>query len=259
MIDRPKWLHWLNTCPSINTWAIDHAAQLRAGDVVFTRRQTAGRGQHNRVWYAPSGVLTASFILDRLPVIQRTGFSLAAGLAVIYAVEDLLPDLQGQLRLKWPNDIWLQERKLAGILCEVSSSLSSRLIVGVGLNCNADFSQLEIDQETIGNPISLHHICPVIPDEIAFLTAIRNYLLQAESVLSDRVETHLGLGKLLPEIRRRDAILGKSIAIQTAMEQAIGRAAGIDDQGRLLLERSNQSVKPIVAGHITLLNRCNAR
>lgn len=250
MIDRPTWLHWLETCPSTNTWAIDHAEQLQAGDVVFTRRQTAGRGQQNRVWYAPSGVLTASFVLDRLPSVQRTGFSLAAGLAVIYAIEDLLPSLQGQLRLKWPNDIWLQERKLAGILCEVSSSLSSRLIVGVGLNCTADFSQVNVEPEAIGHPISLHQVCSNVPDEIAFLTTIRQYLLQAESVAV--LQSPSGLGVLLPEIRRRDILLGKPIAVQTVTEQLIGRAIGIDDQGRLLLERSDRSVQPVLAGHITL-------
>lgn len=214
---------------------------------MFTRRQTAGRGQQNRVWYAPSGVLTASFVLDRLPMSQRTGFSLAAGLAVIYAIEDLLPSLQGELRLKWPNDIWLQERKLAGILSEASGG-SARLIVGVGLNCQADFSHW--DAGTIGHPISLHQVCSNVPDEIAFLTTIRQYLLQAESVAG--LQSPSGLGVLLLEIRRRDALLGKTIAVQTATEQLIGRAAGIDDQGRLLLERSDRNVQPILTGHITL-------
>lgn len=255
MIDRPTWLHWLETCSSTNTWAIDHAEQLQSGDVVFTRRQTTGRGQHNRVWYAPAGVLTASFVLDRLPISQRTGFSLAAGLAVIYAIEDLLPDLQGELRLKWPNDIWLQDRKLAGILCEVSSALSSRLIVGVGLNCRADFSQINFSQiniepEAIGHPMSLHQACSNVPDEIAFLTMIRQYLLQAESVAGRQSPS--GLGVLLPEIRRRDALLGKAIAVQNATEQLIGRAAGIDDQGRLLLERSERDIRRITAGHVVL-------
>jgi BirA family biotin operon repressor/biotin-[acetyl-CoA-carboxylase] ligase len=54
---------------------------------------------HGRIWHSPAGVLTASFILGQIPVVHLPGFSLAAGLAVIYAIEELLPDWQGMLRL----------------------------------------------------------------------------------------------------------------------------------------------------------------
>ena len=62
--NNPPWLHWLAQTPSTNSWALAHAAELQHGDVVFTPQQTAGRGQGDRVWYSPPGVLTASFVLD---------------------------------------------------------------------------------------------------------------------------------------------------------------------------------------------------
>ena len=109
----PDWLYWVESCGSTNTWAMEHCKQLYHGDTVFTRQQTAGRGQRGRVWYAPSGVITASFILDNISINQRSGLSLAVGLAVIYAVEDLIPKLTGTLQLKWPNDVLIQGRKVA--------------------------------------------------------------------------------------------------------------------------------------------------
>jgi BirA family transcriptional regulator, biotin operon repressor / biotin---[acetyl-CoA-carboxylase] ligase len=127
----PAWLHWLDQTPSTNSWSIEHLSQLQHGDVVFTPQQTAGRGQFDRIWHSPPGVLTASFILDGLDPSQQSGLSLAVGLAVIYAIEDLAISCQNCLQLKWPNDIWYDQRKLAGILCEVSKD---RLIVGIGCN-----------------------------------------------------------------------------------------------------------------------------
>ncbi|MGL5058986.1 MAG: biotin--[acetyl-CoA-carboxylase] ligase, partial [Microcoleus sp.] len=110
----PQWLHWLDSCPSTNTWAIDRASQLDRGSAVFTRNQTGGRGQYGRIWHSPPGVFTASFILDLPNSNLLSGLSLAVGLAVIYAIEDLVPDCRDKLQLKWPNDISIDRQKLAG-------------------------------------------------------------------------------------------------------------------------------------------------
>ena len=230
-IDRaslPDWLHWVDQCSSTNTWAIDQAASLRTGEVVFTRHQTAGRGQHGRIWYAPAGVLTASFVLS-VPAAQLSSLSLAVGLAVIYAVEDLSPDCSDRLRLKWPNDVMVDRRKLAGILCDTSSSRGSdqaRAIVGIGLNRSVEFAEMQ--GTAIGDPISLHEISSVVPDEIALLGRLRHYLLETASLSQAG-----GVKRLLPELRRRDALAGCDVTIDLANETLKGQVIGIDDQGRL--------------------------
>jgi BirA family biotin operon repressor/biotin-[acetyl-CoA-carboxylase] ligase len=271
----PDWLHWLETCPSTNTWALTYPDRFVDGSVVFTRQQTAGRGQYNRSWIAPEGVLTATIVLDRLPRSQFSGFSLVAGLAVIYAIEDLLPNLQDQLRLKWPNDIWLEDRKLAGILCESVSSAHTitpsaistpfqsqplhRLVVGVGLNRSVDFAASGIDPERIGNPISLHEVVSQVPDEVACLTAIRHYLRQAAS-LSAYHANHAGisypcpgLAPLLAELNRRDALRGKTIALKES--ELIGQAGGIDASGNLLIELPDRTVHAVGSGKIRVVEK----
>jgi BirA family transcriptional regulator, biotin operon repressor / biotin---[acetyl-CoA-carboxylase] ligase len=251
--DLPDWLHWVETCESTNTWAIANATALTHGDVVFTTNQTAGRGQHGRSWYAPPGVLTASVILDGLPVSQLPGLSLAAGLAVIYAVEDLLPNLQDELRLKWPNDVWRQERKLAGILCEATSGSKghSRVVVGIGLNRCADFSNTNLN-----NAISLHQVSITVPDELSLLERSRHYLLQASSILSckdlraDDGSELSGLAALLPELRRRDGLLGRPITIESTEGRFTGQAAGLDASGRLLLRLPNARLQAFTSGRV---------
>jgi BirA family biotin operon repressor/biotin-[acetyl-CoA-carboxylase] ligase len=236
----PQWLHYLETCPSTNTWAIANSAILNHGDVVFTQHQTAGRGQHGRIWHSPTGVLTTSIILDQIPAAQLPTFSLAAGLAVIYALEDLLPNLP-ELQLKWPNDVLFKQRKLAGILCEATANgTSSRIVVGIGLNVNVDFDQAEI------NALSLHQISSTIPDNLEVLERLRHYLLEAASLLSLE---NKGIAALLPAIRSRDALVGQLISI-VGKETIAGQAAGISDRGYLLLKLPNGEMREFISGHI---------
>ena len=244
----PSWLKWLEVCPSTNTWAIEHLAQLDHGTVVFTRRQTQGRGQNGRIWYSPPGVLTLSVVLDRIPTTQLSGFSLIAGLAVIYAIEDLLPSLHNQLRLKWTNDVWLNQRKLAGILCEgTTNSNGTKLVVGIGLNHRANFTDLEIN--TAKNPISLHEVTPIIPNEILLLEKLRYYLLQTVGVLQSSHHSAC-FSALLNTVRDRDALLGKQITIELSEEQISGEAVGIDDRGCLQLRLSDGTIRTFMSGHV---------
>ncbi|MBW4654563.1 MAG: biotin--[acetyl-CoA-carboxylase] ligase [Kaiparowitsia implicata GSE-PSE-MK54-09C] len=260
------WLHCLAQCTSTNTWALAHAAQLQHGDVVYTPRQTAGRGQHGRVWYSPPGVLTMSAMLHRVPTASLPGLSLATGLAVIYAVEDLMPACKGLLRLKWPNDVWIEQRKLAGILCEATSAASSPLaqvVVGIGINRQVDFAA-ELDEESLlsgtaisgaamlnVSAISLHQVHVDVPDVRSLLTRVRHYLLQVADMFARTDPAHGGLTPLLPDLRRRDALLGQPITVEQGDTVWSGQAAGIDAHGRLLIQQGDRPIA-ITTGRIRL-------
>lgn len=212
------WLIELESCESTNTWALEQLSQLNHGDVVFTHHQTAGRGQFDRAWVSSSGTLTASFVLE-LPIAQLSGLSLIAGLAVIDAIETLLPNLCGALGLKWANDVFVKGRKLAGVLCESRiRSEQAQIVVGIGINC---------ESVPVDGAISLQEISEYVPDLQALLEQLRYCLLQS----CDR-----SLAELLPEIQARDILPGKTIVFDTVDEQLTGIGAGIDEQGRLLIQ-----------------------
>lgn len=256
-INQPNWLHWLEHCSSTNTWAIEHAAQLHHGDVVFTRHQTAGRGQYGRIWHAPPGVLTASFVLDQMPQRQLPALSLAVGLAIIYAVEFLLPNLQDALRLKWSNDIWVAQHKVAGILCEAvsrSTAQTTRVVVGVGLNCWVDFAAAGLTKSEIGNAVSLHQISRSLPDEMALLEQLRHHLMQTTTLLaaSKAASDNPGLTALLPEMHHRDALFNQEIKVELETETLLGRAVGIDSGGRLQVELADRRILALTAGRVYL-------
>jgi BirA family transcriptional regulator, biotin operon repressor / biotin---[acetyl-CoA-carboxylase] ligase len=254
----PEWLHWLEQCPSTNTWAIAHLSTLDHGAVVFTERQTAGRGQQGRIWHAPPGVLTLSIVLHHIPVESLPSLSLVAGLAVIYAIEDLIPALQGSLRLKWPNDVLANGQKLAGILCEsvVSRSAGGQVVVGIGLNHQVNFSHPDVDPQLIKTAISLHQLAAT-PDAFSLIQRLRHYLLQTAGLMrwqyaeaNLQPEPPAGLTALLPALRQRDALLGQPITVELTGERLSGYACGISDRGYLLLGLPDGSQRSITSGHV---------
>ncbi len=244
LANNPPWLHWLAQTPSTNSWALAHMATLQHGDVVFTPQQTAGRGQGDRVWYSPPGVLTASFILDGVATRHWPALSLASGLAVIYAIEDLLPDCCALLQLKWPNDVWCQQRKLAGILAE---GQGHRVVVGIG--CNRQVENFSEWDASI-NPISLHQIQAIVPSELALLERFRHYLLEVAGML--REESSLGLVPLWPELRRRDGLFGQAVRIDWQQQHWSGIGQGIDEQGCYQIQNTEGIIRAFAAGRIKL-------
>jgi len=232
-VGHPPWLVHLDSCPSTNTWALQHLDDLRHGSAVFTRRQSAGRGREGRSWLAPAGTLTASLVLDAPITLQRP-LALAAGLACIHALSDLAPALADGLAIKWPNDVLLHDRKLAGILCEGSGQ---RMVVGIGLNLAAE---LPADL-----PATSVHLHAPPPDDLVLLDRLRGYLLEAAGLCALR-----GLEPLLPQLRARDALLGRSLTIATRTGQLEGQGGGIDEQGHLLLIVPAGGIASVEAGHI---------
>ena len=220
----PGWLIALESCPSTNTWALEHLEALAHGACVWTTRQTAGRGQHGRTWLAPAGVLTASFALELATAVPATRLALAAGLAIAHAVEDLAPG--APLTLKWPNDCLLAGRKLAGVLCERAHAAPGRVVVGIGLNLDPRWAEPPPGLA----PASVAEVAPA-PDMPAMLAALRRYLLEACGLLAAG-----GWPRLLPALRARDHLRARALVVQDAGGRHVGTGAGLDDEGRLLID-----------------------
>ena len=284
----PHWLHQLETCPSTNRWIMEHLHFLNHGDVAFTRRQTAGRGQYGRSWQSPQGVLTATFVLQNFPVARIHLLSLVAGLTVIDTLETLMPNLQGMPKLKWTNDILIHDRKVAGILCETRSPSSSHLgenplqklplekvsgvtvpgltaselaklttsglttaIVGIGLNRSVNFEKAGIDVHQIGNPISLHQVSKKIPTDFQLLSVLRDQLMQSATMKAImQLECDLNSVDWMNQVRSRDALLGKKIQFETPNGVIDGVSQGINDRGELLIKDDYGVLQAFNSGRI---------
>jgi len=185
------------------------------GTVVTAAEQTAGRGRQGRTWTAPPGkALLYSAILR--PLDQRhLLLPLAVPLAVCEAAEELAPGIE--CMVKWPNDIWVQERKLAGVLIEAKPQ-DGWAVIGVGLNLS--ISPSEFPPELRDAAVSLSGLSAGSPSTAA--KVLNRHL--STWVEADRATT-------LAAWRERDVLRGRAVA----WDGGAGVADGIEDSGDLVV------------------------
>ena len=237
---------------STNTRARELAAAgAPGGTVVTAREQTAGRGRVGRVWTGPEGkALLYSAILR--PLDQRhLLLPLSVPLAVCVAAEALRPD--AKCMVKWPNDIWLDGRKLAGILIEAKPQ-DGWAVIGIGLNLTiapdefpADLRQpaVSLFATTPGSRGESRRSLPAVAP-----TGLPPTPSTAAEVLSRHLD-HWAKARdedVLAEWRRRDALRGREIA----WEDGSGVADGIDDRGNLVVVVAGGDRISLGAGEVQL-------
>jgi BirA family biotin operon repressor/biotin-[acetyl-CoA-carboxylase] ligase len=206
-----------------------------SGTVVTAAEQSAGRGRHGRVWSAPPGAaLLCSAILRPLEA-RHALLPLAVPLAVCEAAESLAPV---ECRVKWPNDVWLGERKLAGILIEARPP--EWAVIGVGLNLA--IADDGFPEELRWPATSLGH--GVGADEA--LAAVREALGRwVEASPEDVAATFAS----------RDVIRGREVSWEGAggaTGSGAGRAAGIDPRGNLIVELNSGERVTLGSGEVSL-------
>lgn len=223
------------------------AAADGAGDghVVLAGQQTRGRGAHGRKWNSPPSSDLYFSVLARPPVDPASTalVTLASGLGVRDAAAGFLPG--GTVQVKWPNDIWVNRRKCAGILVE-SRTLGSRIdsiIIGVGLNVN----RMQWPEELEGLATSLRAEAPGQQplDRAEVLAAV---LFHMERWVNRLVKD--GAGVVVDALRPSLALLGEKVRF----EGAIGVFEGIDRDGAALV-RTESGLRPLHAAHIEPLER----
>ena len=224
----------------IDSTSDEAARRLRAGTlalpaVVVADVQTAGRGTRGRSWLSTDagGSLTATFVLpvDESRPVQHS--PLLAGLCVRNALADYAgPAADSRLKIKWPNDVLLDGRKLAGLLCERRDGAD---LIGVGVNLSLAAAALPPD--LAGRVASLSEVAPAGRD--AVLAAIARGLSNRPKSLAD--------------LRRHDFLLGRRVEIGTSAGRIAGECRGIDADGRLLVEAEGQT-RRIVSGTVRLVD-----
>jgi BirA family biotin operon repressor/biotin-[acetyl-CoA-carboxylase] ligase len=192
----------------------------REGATAVTEEQTAGRGRRGRTWTAPPGTAILTSVLLRPPEgLRIQELSLVAGVAVANTVEETL-DLAVQI--KWPNDVLVDRRKVAGVLAE---GREGTVTVGIGLNVNQTREQLP--QTESPEAASLLTVDGVRRERAPILARL---LAELEGAYGRWLTD--GLEALYVELAPRDFLRGRSVAV----DRVRGVAAGIDRSGRLLLD-----------------------
>jgi len=223
---------------STNDRALELAQQphLESPLLVLTEEQTAGRGRGaNRWWSAPGAVIFSLLfepgLLD-LPAATWPRVAIVTGLTLCELFREIAP--QVKVSLKWPNDVWLEERKVAGILVEVPPArypLPQRLIVGVGVNVLNSWQQAP--EELRHKGIALCDVWASPPSRGEFLL---HFLQQFQQNLHKLATSP---ADLVPRWQGYCALTGRNVQIQQGERIISGKCQGIDSDGALLL--SDQS------------------
>lgn len=200
------------------------------GTVFVADEQTHGRGRQGRAWIAPHGsALLASVLLrPAIPALHLPPLSLVIGLAIYDA---LLSEIPGDsLRIKWPNDLLIKGRKVAGILIEASlrSDRPESVIAGFGINLSEAALPPEIEPHT--TCLQRHGASP------SREKLLGQILAAIETKVSHYVQE--GLGPLLPSLRAADGTSGRRVRWQDQNATVLG----IAEDGRLLLATPQGSV-----------------
>jgi len=205
------------------------------GTTVIARIQTTGRGRRGRAWLSPAGGLWLSVVLRPKVALEQwplVGLAASAGAADAVREVALL-----QARVKWPNDLLVEDRKLGGVLIETSGTVA---IAGIGINANVPPGAL--DAQTGG--ISLLGRLGHSVDLAALACAVLGRFEEHYDLL------HSDPDALLARWRKHDATLGRQVRVWGAQELE-GVAEDVDNRGALLV-RTPGGLRRVVAGDVSL-------
>ena len=239
----PK-LELIPVIDSTNQYLLERVNESEKGRVCVAEYQASGRGRRGRQWVSPFGsnlYLSMYWRLDA-GMAAAMGLSLVIGIAAVEALEEM--GIQG-VKLKWPNDLYYQDKKLAGILVEMSGQAggAANLVIGMGLNIGMPDKQPDIDQPWT----TLNQVCADIRldrTQLA-LTLIEHW----KTILADY--EMMGLAGFVERWNRLDNFIGRPVKLLMGAREVKGIVQGIDQQGGVVLETDN-GLETYIGGEISL-------
>ncbi|QTP64361.1 biotin--[acetyl-CoA-carboxylase] ligase [Candidatus Liberibacter africanus] len=233
---------FVDTIVSTNDECITRALSGDLGNLwIIASRQTAGRGRRGKKWISDEGNLYASLLLvDSVSKDSITLLSFAIAVAMRSIVASVLP-VGADVKIKWPNDVLISQRKVAGILIEtldLKSGLQA-IVIGIGLN---------VSNSPLGTPYLVTSLREEGCD--THLEDIFPFFFQHIAKILDIWRKDTGREEIMRLWRRFAYGLGDIITVNLPHSSILGRFIGVDDFGYLLLEEKEGFVRQIFTGDI---------
>ncbi|WP_439214645.1 bifunctional biotin--[acetyl-CoA-carboxylase] ligase/biotin operon repressor BirA [Duffyella gerundensis] len=228
---------------STNQYLLDRLSELQSGDACIAEYQQAGRGRRGRQWFSPFGAnlyMSMYWRLEQGPA-AAMGLSLVIGIIMAEVLQALgAPDV----RVKWPNDLYLKDRKLAGILVELTGKTgdAAQIVMGAGINLamrSADAAQINqgwINLQEAGIAINRNELA----------AKLINSLREALALFEQE-----GLVPFIGRWAALDNFIDRPVKLIMGDREVYGIARGVDKQGGLLLEQEGE-IKSWMGGEISL-------
>jgi len=240
-------LYTFDELDSTNELAKKHAASGKPeGTVVVAEKQLQGKGRLGRVWDSPKGQGIWMSVIIRPPILPiyapQITFVLAVGMArAIHKALGL------KAEIKWPNDILINRKKVAGILTELSAEIEKveYIVFGIGVNANQKIE--EFPEEFRNKAVSLSMS---LGRDVSRVEVLRAMLEELEKTYNEYLER--GFDYILKEWKANSITLGKDVQIIMDQEKLEGKAIDLDSSGCLIIKDKNNNLHRIIAGDVSL-------
>lgn len=228
---------------STNQYLLDRIGELRSGDACVAEYQQAGRGRRGRKWFSPFGAnlyLSMYWRLEQGPA-AAIGLSLVIGIIMAEVLQELGAE---NVRVKWPNDLYLGDRKLAGILVELTGKTgdAAQIVIGAGINLAMRHAESDMINQSW---VNLQEAGVVIDRNTLAVRLINELRAALQSFEQE------GLSPWLSRWKKLDNFIDRPVKLIIGEREIFGISRGIDAQGALLLEQDGV-IKPWMGGEISL-------
>lgn len=217
--------------------------EINEGTVIISERQSAAKGRLGRNWFSPAGGIWLSIILyPQLSPSYIPRITLMTAVAVVKAIERCT---QIKAQIKWPNDILINNKKVCGILTEMSAELDLINWVVIGIGINVDIKKQEFPEDIREKTTSLKE---VLGKEISRVRLVQMFLKEFERYyeLLKRRE----ISSILKEWKFYSHTLGKKIKINIGEQVITGEAIDVNEEGGLVLKKEDGELVELISGTI---------
>lgn len=217
------------------------------GTAVIAETQASGHGRLGRPWASPPGGLYLSVILrPSISPPEALKLPLICGVAVVHAIQDLVPL---SVRVKWPNDVLINGKKVCGILTEMNAETDrlNYVIIGIGINVNTPADAFPPDIRHIATSLLIE--CATTVSRVRLVQRIFGRL----ELLYDTFRQS-GFESIRQEWKRHSTVIGSVCDASSPGHRITGIAVDLDRDGALILQTSDGRHERIIAGDITLMD-----
>ncbi len=242
-----KNIQYFKETESTNIIAREIANSVEEGTVVIAESQTGGRGRLGRKWLSPEGGVWLSIILK--PGIQpqyAPRITLLAGVSVAKTIRSF----GLAAKIKWPNDVLINGKKVCGILTEIEAEMDmiDYCVVGIGIDANVDTESFPEDFRESSTSLKKE-----LGKDINRVEFVQKLLLEFDALYLKFQKEEFS--SILEEWRNMSATIGEYVKITTQTRTIYGEAIGVDNEGALILETGEGHLEKIVAGNCEHLRR----
>ena len=240
-----KKVYYFNTIDTTQNFAMEIVTRNNTnGTIIIAKKQTGGRGRMKRKWKSPVGGIWMSIIIHpKFDVSLTTLVPIAVSLALCIAIEKTL---KIKPELKWPNDVTVNGKKVAGVLIDTSiiSNEIEHMIIGVGINFKIKPIELA---NTIKKTPNFYGVTSLVKKDENSLPLLHQFLYELENIFQMIDSKHTR--KIIKQWTKRSSTLGRNVSIVTVNGRMNGKAVKIDNDGALIISKGKK-VEKILVGDI---------